>query len=767
MKCKRSAVSNRVVAAVFLLMAAGSLFDACSELDKTYLENEPPTVWLSGAPPEGSVESYTVKMFWGGWDPDGEIAYYEYCITDNAGGAFDPADTTGDDSWGKVYSNDSTFTFTADVLADSNTSSMKAEFTRSHTFFIRSVDTQGLASERPAYRSFTSRTLSPDVNILAPAKATFGPAEVPPISTFKWEATDYIHDDNSKQDPDSVSWVLEPVDNHDGVWTETIEWIRNLPVESSEWGEWAWYKAPEDSGKSWTTPPLDLGRYVFAIRAKDEAGAVTPVFDEDNNLRRVVVSPRTGGPELRVTNQYFGSITWMGIAPLAFMDLPPEVPIKFCWEASAADYGGVVVAYRYGWDISDLADPRQWDVDWTPFSTWNEAGDAVACSLERTYYAQSHTFSIEVMDNNGYISRVEIKVNIIPFTMSRNLLLVDDFDEGEWGGWNHLLGKGVLPSDTEHDDFWEDMLSDVAGFDAREDVREVNGSTDLDLRVLANYKAIVWCVKGTYGQNLDLPLLHQLIGFRPKKNDNKSGGKKYPNVLALFMAAGGHVMICGQHPVSMVFNKTYSSGVRFPAIFKYDLLRGPGGQNQPNVKDPPGDQSFPYLELCLETMDFSMTAHNIRRDGTVCPIVKIRKAPPTGLRDHTMRAAIPLDPGFPRLELRAETAAPGKAHDPDVKGLNVEVYNPEYFFDHCNYVHEARSCFEPIYGLDCFDTSEPTYSQPVAFWTSTFAHVEAEVPGAVAARSVLLGFPPVMFEPDQVRPAIEYILFDEWRLPRK
>jgi hypothetical protein len=131
-----------------------------------------------------------------------------------------------------------------------------------------------------------------------------------------------------------------------------------------------------------------------------------------------------------------------------------------------------------------------------------------------------------------------------------------------------------------------------------------------------------------------------------------------------------------------------------------------------------------------------------------------------------MRAAIPLDPEFPRLELRPETANPGKAHGPESRGLDVEVYNPSYFFEICSSARNSRDCFEPIYGLECFETAEVTFGQPVAFWTSTFAHVKADAPGTVAARSALLGFAPVYFKPDQVREAIEIIVFGEWKLPR-
>ena len=89
--------------------------------------NQPPTVWLSGRPPEGSLAEYRLHLFWGGWDPDGEIAYYEWLVTDNETGVFDPCDTAvvnpcdGDEPavWKTVVVNDSIYQFTADVLADS------------------------------------------------------------------------------------------------------------------------------------------------------------------------------------------------------------------------------------------------------------------------------------------------------------------------------------------------------------------------------------------------------------------------------------------------------------------------------------------------------------------------------------------------------------------------------------------------------------------------------------------------------------------------
>ena len=43
----------------------------------------------------------------------------------------------------------------------------------------------------------------------------------------------------------------------------------------------------------------------------------------------------------------------------------------------------------------------------------------------------------------------------------------------------------------------------------------------------------------------------------------------------------------------------------------------------------------------------------------------------------------------------------------------------------------------------------------------------ADVPGAVKARNAVWGFHPVYFEPDSVKKAIQIILHDEWKIPRK
>jgi hypothetical protein len=729
-------------------------------------ENAPPEVWLSAAPPEGTSETYIIHMYWGGWDPDGEIAYYEYSITDNEGGTFDPADTTGADNWSRVYSNDSTFTFTADQLADSNTQSMVTEFQRSHTFFIRAVDTEGLPSVRPDYRSFTTWTLSPTVNIEIPRRRQLNPANVPAITTFQWEATDYINSTMQAQEPDSVRWVLHHVP--DGDYFKGIEWIRQN-VGSDEWSDWHDYRAPGDSGKFWTTPPTDFGSYVFAIQAMDEAGAVTPVFDEIYNVRRVLVSRRTTGPHLTVTNQYLGSVVTAVVStPVTIIDLPAGVPVQFRWAASAEDYGGTVVGYRYGWDIADLSDPEQWDVDWTPFST------TTAVSVPTTYYFGVHTFSIEVIDNSGSKSKVEVKINIVQFSMKRNLLFVDDYYENPDGSGFTLTG-GAVPSDEEHDAFWTEMLDNLDGFNPFSDFLQVRGGDTFPISVLADYKAVIWDVYGGYALNAQAtPMMSSLVNFRSKDptiNASVGGGKVQPNILSLFMAAGGHVLVCGEQPLSLVVNRVFfNTPLKFPFVFKYELQGNQTGYYADQIGSGQfvGDESFAYLDACVSHLDVSYpNFNNLRRNAdNGCGVYTMRDIDLVG---EGFREAIPVDPEFPRLTLRPESAGPGQFFAPDNRGLNAELYNAPYF-RFCSLADSPglRDCFEPIYANGCLNTSSVIYEAPVAFWSSTYADVLPDITeGAVAARSAFFGFEPVFFNPDQVRPAIEHIVFDEWQLPRK
>jgi len=788
-----SRFAANTVRALSLIVAVAAALHGCSEpVVGPTPANRPPTVWLSAAPPQGAVTDYRLHLFWGGWDPDGEISHYEYLITDNESGVFNPADTVpvnGESPWNPVFSHDSIFGFSADVPEDSTDFGTidpgdggrdpngleSEEFQRSHTFFIRAVDMFGLRSPAPAQRSFTSRTLSPTVDVRLPPPRGLEPTRLPPIATYRWVGNDFVGDETEQQEPDEVRWILVPTKLHGGSWEQTEHYIRTRP-HAPEWSEWHDYQARDGSGTSWTTPPMDLGEYVFAVQVKDEAGAVTPVFDLKRNLRRVIVSDLSTGPKVSLTNEFIGTLVWSSAVPLiSSIQLPKNVPMCFEFRADASHYGAKIAGYRYGWNVLDLNDPDQWEITLTPM-----IGTVVKVPC-RKFFAGTNTFTLEVVDNSGFRTRIQVRIEIIEFTMERPLLLVDDWREGTTTNWE--VTKGALPSDGEHDAFWRTVLEDVEGFLPQRDVFEVRpGQSEVPITVLARYANVIWVATASHS-GPSSSVVARMTRFRdPDPDSQTSGGRVLLNLPAIYMAAGGHILLAGQEFMTMAINRDVMPGPHFPIIFRYELNGDQDGQYQPPDNDVGtrgiGERSFAYNDCCLNVLDIAYiaNANAVRKFISTSPN---GGCPVSGIRDHNgrsdgLRAALPLDvttgAGFPRLELRDKAAGPGRFYNETKLGLNCDIYNPVYFEAQtsCAGVIEytpPRTCFEKIYGLECLNTSSAIFGAAIAFWTSRWADRVADV-GGVAARSAVWGFSPVYFKPQQVKEAVGVIVHDEWQVPR-
>ncbi|MEE9269466.1 MAG: hypothetical protein V3V49_04320, partial [Candidatus Krumholzibacteria bacterium] len=433
-------------------------------------------------------------------------------------------------------------------------------------------------------------------------------------------------------------------------------------------------------------------------------------------------------------------------------DLPSGVPLSFRWTADASGYGGTVTGYRYAWDILDLNDDKQWTVDFTPFVGSGAQAPA------RTFFFGTHTFFVEVVDNSGFKSRSGVVINIIPFTMERDVLVIDDWDEGTSPGF--FLTRGALPVDSEHDAFWADVMSILPDFRPGVDMFPLPLHPRLKspppIGVIARYKAIIWNSRGN-------------PSFLPRAilRDMGKFGSTELNLISLYMAAGGKVLICGSNVMTNLLDKNlfpYEGSVlgqppRYPLIFRYE-----SGGDQGGAGEPVADDSFAYGECCLNVVDVAYGS-GARRWSFSCPVGELRDF---NARTDGLRACNSIDGtyAFPRLELRAEVAGPNKFYREDQLGLNCDIYNPGYFGAGCNRAESIplRSCFEPMYGLECLNTSSRIFGEPVAYWTSQFANVPN--PNGVAARSAVWGFEPVYFKPEQIKRALEIIFFDEWRLQR-
>lgn len=574
---------------------------------------------------------------------------------------------------------------------------------------------------------------------------------MPPwVACARWAVADTV------SDKIWTRWTL--VECADGDCEEELAQVQADP-DAQAWSDWALYEEgayPWGDGIPHQDPPVVTE--LLVIQAKDDKGEATSTFEFGENAARVTTGVSPTPPLLSLYNEFMPVKTVAGIQQLPLiLDIPAGVPMEFrwLWQNSACCEHAY---YRYGWDVADLNNPDDWEIALTPFPD----NQPWALSLPRTFFSGARIFTVEIVDCHGSVSRIEIKINYLPFTMERPVLVVDDFgaDESAGNGW--LATSGAMPSDAEHDAFWEDMLSDVAGFNPAVDVIDVNADMDFPLALLTQYRSVIWNVYSDIAMPWDrLPLLYKLIRFwNPEFPISPDAVTTNP--LKLFMSAGGHVLITGAHPMTNNINRTYFFQTpRVPMMILYELL-GAGG----TPGEPDAEASFAYHDLCLDVLDLAILTPSRARNQAPCPVDGIRRTSDAA-RLNGMRAGIPIDLDFPRIELRPETAGTGKFHEASARGLEAEVYNPNYFRNLCPGAPSPQiQCFQPIYGLECLETSAHVYGEPVAFWSGVYEDVVAEVPGGVAARSAVFGFSPVFFNPSEMKQAMDVILFGEWQLPQ-
>lgn len=347
--------------------------------------------------------------------------------------------------------------------------------------------------------------------------------------------------------------------------------------------------------------------------------------------------------------------------------------------------------------------------------------------------------------------------------MERDLLLVDDWDEGvNAPSWQKT--KGAIPSDEEHDQFWREVLQDIPGFNPDVDVWPRRGKiTAIPITVLATYKSLIWNTRLIPALNTQTQF-EQAVGF---------GSDALP-LLSMFMRAGGRILICGDSPLTGVIDKSVfpggnrTGGPRYPLIFRYELAgdQSVSYSGQDVGVRGIGEKSFAYDECCVNYIDIAWGASSgAARDEAACPVRGLRFY---DARLDGIRAAVPFASSypFPRLELRPEVAGPSRYYHESSLGLQTDVYNPRYFGRLCQVAERwpKRACWQWMYDLECFDINSAIYGDPIGIWTSAYAGVANPV--GVKARSVIWGFSPVYFKPDQVREALNIILLDEWKLER-
>lgn len=447
--------------------------------------NSSPETELTYAPLDNDTTSYRIRLYWNGFDRDGEVVHFIFAID---------ADTALPvTQWKSTSAKDSTFTFLVDPILEM----------RGHVFMISAVDNDGLHDRTPARRFFSAKTKPPTSQITR-GPSPFNPL-VGPAFTFEWSGTD--PDGSAIGGPaavDSFEYLLLRPDTEaesgypalppfDQVFYANLinkGAGRTLPAPHDDW---AWIGIKGTQNRFQNVPP---GEYVFAERAVDLAGATEKGLKFGTNIRHFTVVP--GSPPAVPLGPNLTIVCSSLLRPLGASgpnDVPREAiqllegeSMSFSWSASAASYGGIVVGYTYALD----------DTSRMPSPDLLVTG---ATLTPAQLSPGNHFLFIKAFDDEGLVTNAVIPILVIHPAFKapgapREILYVDD-SLGPGGTTNRVLS---YPSDAEETSWWmltmlpnlgvpiTEWDTDLAG------MQYVGGRKPPSLTDLARFSTVIWNV---------------------------------------------------------------------------------------------------------------------------------------------------------------------------------------------------------------------------------------------------------------------------------
>jgi len=532
-----------------------------------------------------------------------------------------------------------------------------------------------------------------------------------------------------------------------------------------------WDSVPADSAR-FRAGNLNPGtEYLFAVVARDEAGAYEPRFSLDSNVIQFHPTLDRTGPRLEVWNDFFHYMQTTGgvsLAPgrIATLEVPENVAMRFHW-AGTPQPGAVLQGYRWAVDLPDgditNEAPRTDDSDTHHWSAWslNETDGLVGPFRGSPDSTVTHFFYVEVRDQVGFTSLATVRLRVIAGRFDRDLLLVDDL-YGAVGD----RSSNPYPTEVEQDSF----LCAVGGVPDR-----LTGGTSvpgafaefafdtldtfyssprgkLPLSLLARYKVVAVQLdntSATFGNSV-----------RPMSTLLSINREGELNTLAAYSRQGGRIFFFGEGPVSAIGLGSFGSGITSPFL--------PYGSN------PSSPRSYVLKPGCF-LRDFMHLRSELNTAGT--PSVQFT-------RGEQLRGAIPYLPRF-----RGEASETDRTHDPrigptaernvarwdDLPLLPLTTYrgaNPDpalrsinqtwYVSKPLSIVEDGAPVLDTLYLVQARDYSGDGHgaasdAQP----NGVFYH------GTDNAEIVWLGFPLTFFEPDASRAVVRSVLRNLGLTPRR
>ena len=578
---------GRAMAAALVLIAAG-----CGKGRLPVLgPDQRPTVEITQAPAVATQPFfYAYEIRWAGFDMDGTVDHFLYCVDP-------PSGARADTPWVSTTANRMTVLFRSDSSAALNAITA----TGYHTFVLKAVDDRGLASA-PAWRSFTSFTVAPTVQITEPAPNHLFQPQFPPSFRITWTGSD----------PDGRT-TSRPVKYKFRVFYQGgPDWERLNSYPDSIRIDFAPNFASWDSVGGDTTfanlRDLIPGRlYKFVVLAFDEAGAYSPIFNEDINVLDFYVGIAGAlGPKLTIFNSSFFYQYPSGgfnTDPSAYIrtEGPAGRPVTFNWTA-AVQQGTFVVGYRWmlDGDVNDETPRTDEATDtrhWSQYSPLTTTVTFPPFQLSAGQLTQTHVFFLEAKDNNDLLSLGAVQFTLVKPAFDRDLLVVNDTRFAP----DRLIGgvidqpRNAWPTYAELDTFlfarggcpWRaypaGTLSPVGEFQGYSfdtvGTRFVAGGI-VPLEQLGHYRHVIWMVDGrAVVNNVDSPTdpRDPMPSLEWVSNPARS------NNLATWVTQGGKLWLLGGGAASALqrfwevpgtASNIYSNadGELVPGRFMYDLV---------------------------------------------------------------------------------------------------------------------------------------------------------------------------------------------------
>jgi hypothetical protein len=560
-------------AALGLLVVAVAQTGCSKSVRALLVPNVRPTISLTNAPVNSADPIYyAYKLNWLGYDPDGRVASFQYCIDP-------PTVAHADTPWVTTTKNEQIFFFRSSRAESLHTITPRGQ--DFHVFVIRAVDNLGAVSA-PTTRAFYSFTVAPTVQIDNPRPNPLLEPTISPAIVIHWHGEDL--DGVFSQKPVKYKFKLfklGPDIPSDAWFNEPDSLRREFAPDFVGWDS----TSAETTFKQYTNL-IPQSQYLFVIVAFDEAGAYSPIFSRNSNLLLMNVGFAGNlGPIISLFNDFFfftyPSGGWsLDPSQAINLEVPAFRPVSFFWFAQPPP-GAEMKRYRWAMDIVDLDDesPRSPNerTDTKHWSQWtlNSFGTTVGPFPGRppgdSLGIEQHDFYLEAEDINGLQSLGWIHFNVIRASFDKELLIVDDTRMNE----DHksfpislaspdsmLAPLGLWPTAAELDTFlyakggvrWRstpDGTQSTPGLFhgyAFDTIGTRTGAEDptLKLAYLGQYKYIVWMVDGVSSQNKqgerggppNSPIF-PMTTLRYMTEPNRQ------NTLASWISQGGKLWLCG------------------------------------------------------------------------------------------------------------------------------------------------------------------------------------------------------------------------------